>query len=106
MTELDKKLDKILDDFSTWDKCGNFECQHYLNYLDSIDQLKSLIKEVCEVVIGEDEAKPIVTKYNRDKFGRPRLATGESWSKTKGRNELRAEQRDKLNKILGEQNIE
>lgn len=94
MTELDKKLDKILDDFSTWDKCGNFECQHYLNYLDSIDQLKSLIKEVVDEVIKSKEMvfSDIIPTFNSLEEYIEHVA--------KIREVQRAEQRTKLNEVL------
>lgn len=87
MNELDKKLDEIIND--------NFEAYPaaYFDYETAIVDFKSLIKEVCEGVIGADEDLGIRISDR---------VPAEISSPIIERNKFRAKIRIKLNEILGD----
>lgn len=101
MTELDKKLQLFAENYILARNDENLDrMKNWMN------RIKSLIKEVCEEVIGKYEKGEIVQVPCPDrKPGCLVFHTGEMMTdRIENRNELKSEQREKLNEILGEQN--
>lgn len=46
MTDYSSELDEILEEFSTWDICGNDDCQHFTNYQEAKAKLETLLRRV------------------------------------------------------------